>query len=81
MNIYIVNARNSSAKHRLSLRDWADAMTGAALTMKLVCAEVNGAMERSEVLAKSVVKEFPDYAKTVQEMFPDIKFEESSSDD
>lgn len=81
MNKFIVNARNAEAKHRLSLRDWADAMTGSALTMKLVCSEVNGAIEKSESLAKTVVKEFPDYAKTVQEMFPDIKFEESSSDD
>ena len=77
INLYIVNARNPSAAHKLSLRDWADAMTGAALTMKLVCSEVNGAVERSEALAKEVVKQFPEYAKTAQEMFPDVTFEKA----
>ncbi|MBO7683957.1 MAG: serine/threonine protein kinase [Kiritimatiellae bacterium] len=81
INLFIVNARSPSARHRLNLRDWADAMTGAALTMKLVCAEVNGAVERSEVLAKEVVKQFPDYAKTTQKMFPEIKFEKPESSD
>ena len=75
INAYIFNSRSTSAKVRLSLRDWADAMTGAALTMQLVCGEVNGAMERSEVLVKEVVKSFPDYQKTAQEIFPDIKIE------
>ena len=55
-------------------------MTGAALTMQLVCAEVNGAMERSETLVKEVVKNFPDYQKTVQEIFPDIKFDETTEE-
>ena len=75
INAYIFNSRNTSAKVRLSLREWADAMTGAALTMQLVCGEVNGAMERSEVLVKEVVKNFPDYQKTAREIFPSIKFE------
>ena len=65
---------------KLSLRDWADAMTGAALTMQLVCGEINGAMERSEVLVKEVVKNFPEYQKTAQEIFPNIKFEEASEE-
>ena len=81
MNLYIVNTRSPNSKYKLSLRDWADAMTGAALTMKIVCAEVNGAVERAETLAKEIVKQYPDYAKTVQEMFPDIEFEKASSDD
>ena len=80
INTYIFNARSTSAKVKLSLRDWADAMTGAALTMQLVCGEVNGAMERAEVLVKEVVKQFPDYQKTAQEIFPDIKFEEATEE-
>ena len=80
INAYIFNSRNTSAKVRLSLREWADAMTGAALTMQLVCGEVNGAMERSEVLVKEVVKNFPEYQKTAQEIFPDIKFEETTEE-
>ena len=75
VNAYIFNSRNTSAKVRLSLRDWAEAMTGAALTMQLVCGEVNGAIERSETLMKEVVKSFPEYQKTAQVIFPDIKFE------
>ena len=75
INGYIFNARSTSAKVKLSLRDWADAMTGAALTMQLVCGEVNGAIERSEALVKEIVKQFPDYQKTAQEIFPDIKLE------
>ena len=77
INTYILNARNPSAKTRLTLREWADAMTGAALTMQLVCAEVNGAIERSEKLMQETVKGFPEYQKTAQEIFPDMTFEES----
>ena len=80
INAYIFNSRNTSAKVRLSLREWADAMTGAALTMQLVCGEVNGAMERSETLVKEVVKNFPEYQKTAQEIFPDVKFEEAGEE-
>ena len=76
MNLYIINTRNPGSKYRLSLREWADAMTGAALTMQLVCAEVNGAVEKAETLAKETVKQFPEYAKTAKEIFPDIKFED-----
>ncbi len=37
-------------------------------------------MERSEVLVKEVVKNFPEYQKTAQEIFPDIKFEETTEE-
>jgi hypothetical protein len=74
INTYVVNGRQN-AKPRLSLREWADAMTGAALTMQLVCAEVNGAVERSEKLVQEAVKQFPDYGKVAQGLFPDMKLE------
>ena len=74
INAFVVNGRRN-AKPALNLRDWADAMTGAALTLQLVCSEVNGAVERAEALAKDAVKQFPEYAKAAQEIFPDIKFE------
>ena len=80
INVYIFNARNTSAKVKLTLREWADAMTGAALTMQLVCAEVNGAIERAEKLMQETVKGFPDYQKTAQEIFPDMKFEGATED-
>ena len=41
---------------------------------------MNGAIERAENLAKQVVKEFPEYAKTAQEIFPDIEFEKGDSE-
>ena len=72
INAYIVNARQPSAKNKLTLREWADAMTGAALTMQLVCSEVNGAIERSQTLVKMVLEKFPDYEKTVKDIFPDM---------
>ena len=74
INTYVVNGRQN-AKPRLNLREWADAMTGAALTMQLVCAEVNGAIERSEKLVQEAVKQFPEYGKTAQAIFPDMKLE------
>ena len=76
MNLFIINTRSPNSKYRLSLKEWADAMTGAALTMQLVCAEVNGAVEKAETLAKETVKQFPEYANTAKEIFPDIKFDD-----
>ena len=73
---YIVEGRKN-AKPTLGLKDWADAMTGAALTMQLVCGEVNGAAEQAEKFAKRAVKEFPDGRKTAEAIFPDIKFEDA----
>jgi hypothetical protein len=73
INQYIVRGREN-AKPKLNLKDWADAMTGAALTMQLVCSEVNGAVEKGEQLAKAAVKDFPSYARTAKEIFPDIEF-------
>ena len=79
INTFVVNGRQN-AKPRLNLREWADAMTGAALTMQIVCAEVNGAVERSEQLAREAVKQFPEYANVAQELFPNLKFEGASEE-
>ena len=78
LNHYIVNGRKNSG---LNLRDWADAMTGAALTMRLVCSDVDGATTKAEMLAKEVVKQFSDYEKTMKLIFPDMEFEASSDDE
>lgn len=77
INHFIIRGRDN-AKPRLNLKDWADAMTGAALTMQIVCSEVNGAVEKGEQLAKKAVEEFPEYAKTAKEIFPEIEFGESA---
>jgi len=82
MNAYVVNTRQPNAKVRISSPlKWANAMTGAALTMRLVCPDVTGAIERSEELVKRTIKEFPDYEKTAREIFPDIKLEESTQEE
>ncbi len=70
INHFIINGRKHAG---LNLRDWADAMTGAALTMRLVCAEVDGAMTKATQLAKEVVRQFPEYEKTMKQIFPDME--------
>ena len=80
INTYIVNAHNPGAKVRIaSLLEWANAMTGAALTMHLVCGEVNGAVERGNELMRKVVAQFPDYEKTAKDIFPDMSFDEEAA--
>ena len=74
MNRYAFNGRRNAG---LSQRDVAEALTGGALVLQLVCGEEGTAIERSETLAKAAVKEFPDYLKTAQAIFPEIKFEET----
>ena len=80
INGYVVHSRGPNSKVKLSLREWADALTGAALTMQLVCGEVNGAMERAEAIVKEAVKQFPDYEKTAHEIFPEIKFDAATEE-
>ena len=76
INHFIVNGRKYSALNKL---DWADAMAGTALTMRLVCAEVDGATAKAEQVVKDVVEQFPEYEKTIKEIFPDISLEASSA--
>ena len=72
MGHFVFNGRRNAG---LSQRDVAEALTGGALVLQLVCGEEGTAMERAEELAKAAVKEFPDYLKTAQSIFPDVKFE------
>ena len=76
INTYVLNGRRN-AKPALNLKDWAEAMTGSALVMQLVCSEVNGAVERAATLAQETVKQFPEYAEVAKQVFPDVKFEAS----
>ena len=68
-----------TGKPRLTLREWAEAMSGAALTMRLICSDDNSAVARGEAIVKKVVELFPDYLGTVTEMFPDIELGEGGS--
>ena len=61
-----------NGKPRLNLREWAEAMTGAALTMHIICSDDSSAVARGEAIVKKVVELFPDYQKTAQDMFPYI---------
>ena len=72
MGHFAFNGRRNAG---LSQRDVAEALTGGALVLQLVCGEEETALTRSEELAKAAVKEFPDYIKTAQAIFPNIKFE------
>lgn len=77
INHFVLRGRDN-ARPKLNLKDWADAMTGAALTLQIVCADVNGAVEKGEELAKKTVEEFPEYTKTAKEIFPEIEFGETA---
>ena len=60
---------------RLSLQPWADAMMGAALTMQIICGDDATAPARAEQIAKTAVKELPDYLNRAKEIFPDMEFD------
>ena len=77
INHFIFNGRRNAG---LSQRDVADALTGGALVLQLTCSEEANALERAETLAKASVKEFPEYLKTAQAIFPEIKFEEATDE-
>ncbi|MBQ7234452.1 MAG: serine/threonine protein kinase [Kiritimatiellae bacterium] len=68
---FVENGR-TNGRPRLNLREWAEAMCGAALTMRIICADDDSAVSRGEAIVKKVVELFPDYASTASEMFPDI---------
>lgn len=72
INEFILKGRQNSS---LNLIEWRDAMIGAALTMRLVCADLQGATAKAEMLAKEVVKKAPDYKEMMEKVFPDISFE------
>ncbi len=78
INHYIVNGRKNSS---LNLREWADAMTGVALTMRLVCSEVEGAVTKAELTVQEVVKQYPDYEKHLKQIFPDMTFGSASDEE
>ena len=77
INEFIVKGRKNSG---LNLREWSDAMIGAALTMNLVCSEINGATTRAQQLAQEVIKQYPDYEKAVREMFPEFTFSDATEE-
>lgn len=69
LNQFVFNGRKNA---RLSQREVADALTGGALFLKIACAEEASAETLSEKLAHESVKQFPEYANTAKEIFPDL---------
>ena len=83
INLFIVNARLVTSKFKInSLLEWANAMSGAALTMQLVCSDVTNALQRADELIAMILEHFPDYGKKIKEIFPGYtpKETESSTD-
>ena len=77
---FIENGR-TNGKPRLNLREWADAMSGAALTMRIICSDDASAVSRGEAIVKKVVEAFPDYLGTAKEMFPDLDLGDGASEE
>ena len=71
-NRYIFNGRKNSG---LSQRAAAEAMAGAALTLRIVCAGKGSSAALSEKMARKAVAQFPEFLKTAQRIFPDINFQ------
>ena len=72
--ITFIEGGRENCKPKLSKLQWADAMCGAALTMRIICSDDPAAAGRGEQIAQKVVQEFADYEKTAKTMFPDIEF-------
>ena len=77
---FVENGRQNG-KPRLNLREWAEAMSGAALTMRIICSDDPSAISRGEAIVKKVVEVFPDYLNTAKEMFPEIGLGDGASED
>lgn len=70
-NRYIFNGRKNSG---LSQSEASEAMAGAALTLRIVCASKGTSAALSEKMARNAVAQFPEFLKTAQRIFPDINF-------
>lgn len=56
---------------------WSQHMFGAALTLQLLYADVDGASDMAETFIKRAVKDFDDYRKTAERLFPEVKLEDA----
>jgi hypothetical protein len=67
-------------KPTLNLEKWAEAMSGAALTFRVICSDAADASENAEELVKEVAKQFEDYRPHLKAMFPDISLEAAAEE-
>lgn len=72
-NKYILKGRENGVK-KLSLKEWAEAQLGFAMTLKLICSNVDGADQVSRLCATEAVKKLPNYKALAAETFPEIDF-------
>ena len=79
LNKFVKNGR-INGNPKLSLKDWGEAMVGAALTMRLVCSDDPSAAAFGDVLIKDAVKAYPDLIKQAKDVFPDIDFGEVAAE-
>lgn len=56
---------------------WSQHMFGAALTLQLLYADVDGASDMAETFVKRAVKDFDDCRKTAERLFPEVKLEDA----
>ena len=78
MSQFVFHGRKNAG---LSQREVAEALTGSALSLSIICSEEPTAAGHAERLAVEAVKQFPDYLKTAQAIFPDVKFDEVKEDE
>ena len=72
-NTFVVRGRKNGTP-KLRPKDWSVAMMGAALTMRVICADDPAAPARGTSIAKEAVRQFEIYRPLAQEFFPDIDF-------
>ena len=72
--IQFIEKGRENCKPKLNVRQWADAMCGAALTMRIICSDDAAAAERGTALIKEAAKGFNDegYRAQLTKMFPDV---------
>ncbi len=72
-NKFIRKGRESG-NPKLTLKEWADAQLGFALTLKIICAAQPGAAEVSKKCVADVVKTFPVYKDFAKVVFPEVDY-------
>lgn len=70
-NKYIVKGRENGVK-KLTLMEWADAQLGFAMTLKLICSNVEGAEAAYRLCVTEAVKKLPNYKQIAVETFPEV---------
>lgn len=68
---YFIEHGREKPELSISPREWSDAMTGAALMMKLVCADISGSDKRGDELARAVIAEFPEQRELFESLLED----------